>query len=128
MLFEPVKQYVSHLGFNLLESELQFYESKMDLYGFSEKLNRTIAIELKLLKWKKAIRQALRYQLCADQVYVAMPRETEHLMDLEFLKSHGIGFIGVTTSRCYEVLSPASSSIARPHYRDFYIEHLSLGS
>lgn len=124
MLVKPVTRYVAGRGFTRLEFELQFYESRMDLYGFSRKLDLTVAIELKLFKWKQALKQALLYQLCADLVYVAVPNETVQRIDVELLRTNGIGLIGVSAVRCREILAPITSALVRPHYRDFYLEYL----
>ena len=72
-LVDPVVRYFSRQTYTLHECELQFYDYRMDVYGFSRHLGLTVAIELKLIKWRQALRQALPYQLCADLVYVAMP-------------------------------------------------------
>lgn len=124
MLVEPVTRYITRRTFTRLESELQFYECRMDLYGFSRKLDLTVAIELKLFKWKQAIKQALLYQLCADLVYVAVPRETLQRVDLSQLRATGIGLISVSAERCNEILSPVVSPLVRQHYRDFYLDYL----
>jgi hypothetical protein len=124
MLAEPVTRYIARRGFTRVEAELQFYDSRMDLYGFSRKLGLTLAVELKLSKWRRAIKQALRYQLCADLVYVAVPSETVGLVDLEQLRITGIGLISVTKQRCREILSPVASRYVRPHYRQHYLRHL----
>ena len=124
MLVEPVSRYVSRRSFTRLEAELQFYERRIDLYGFSAKLGLTVAIELKLFKWRQALKQALLYQLCADLVYIAVPKETVQSVDIGQLQAHGIGLIGVSVDRCREVRSPATSQLVRPHYRDFYLEYL----
>lgn len=124
MLVEPVTRYVTRRSFTRLEPEVQFYECRMDLYGFSRKLGLTVAIELKLFKWKRAIKQALLYQLCADLVYVALPGETVHRVDLGQLQVAGVGLISVCTDRCREVLPPVVSPLVRPHYREFYLDYL----
>lgn len=124
MLVEPVAKYIMRRGFTRLESELQFYECRMDLYGFSEKLGLTIAIELKLFKWRRAIKQALLYQLCADLVYVALPSDTARRVDLGQFEESGVGLISVTSGRCWEILRPVASPLVRPHYRDFYLDFL----
>lgn len=124
MLVEPVTKYVVRRGFTRLEAELQFYECRMDLYGFSENLGLTIAIELKLLKWRRAIKQALLYQLCADLVYIALPSDAARRVDLSQLEKSGVGLISVTSGRCWEILPPVASLLVRPHYRDFYLGFL----
>ena len=62
--------------------ELPFYEYRIDLYGFSCEENSTVAIELKLSDWRRAVEQAMLYQLCADLVYIAMPERATKRVDL----------------------------------------------
>ena len=123
-LVGPVIRYISYRGFTKYEDELQFYECSIDLYGFSRKSGLSIAVELKLTRWKKALKQALRYQLCADLVYVAVPKETAMRVDVSQFEAVGIGIIDVGLNRCRERLAPIRSSVVRPHYRDFYIDYL----
>jgi len=56
-----------------------------------------IAIEAKLKNWKRGAIQANRYRAFAHRVYLAIPKETEHLVNLSFLKEHGIGLIVLDT-------------------------------
>ncbi|GAG43766.1 unnamed protein product, partial [marine sediment metagenome] len=53
-----------------------FYEYRIDLFAFSQKLDVTIAVELKLHRWRRALEQSLLYQLCADFVFIALPAPT----------------------------------------------------
>lgn len=128
MLLAPVVRYMNGKGYTSIEKELQFYECRIDLYGFSRKQGLTMAIELKLVKWRKALRQALRYQLCADLVYLAVPRETVQRVDLGQLEEHGIGLISVCPQRCRQIIPATKTPLVRPHYRDFYVDYLSLQS
>ena len=56
--------------------ELPFYEHRIDLYAYSVELDCTVAVELKLRKWRRALEQALLYQLCSDYVFIAVPATT----------------------------------------------------
>lgn len=99
-LNKPVSDYLKNKGYKV------FYEIKIgfciaDLVGF--KKNKTVAVELKLSDWKKAIVQAKNYQFGADYVYLAFPlkksfnvlKKTEHI-----LKKEGIGFLVVEETGC----------------------------
>lgn len=128
LLRDPVIRYVWRRSFTRIESEVQFYEFKMDLYGFSRRLDLTIAIELKLYKWKRAFEQALLYQLCADLVFVAVPKEIVPRVDVSQLRASGIGLIGVSADRCRQILPALTSAVVRPHYRDSYLERMGCHS
>jgi len=58
-----------------------------------------IAIEAKLKAWKRGAIQANRYHAFANKVYLAIPQETEHLVDKDYLKKLNIGLIVLDTQR-----------------------------
>ena len=124
-LADPIAAYVRRKSFRLQTRELQFYEYRIDLFAFSRILGLTIAIEMKLLRWKRAVEQALLYQLCADRVCIALPMENIARVDSDVLARHGIGLLAVEPSgRCRMVLESQQSTVMRPHYRDVYVELL----
>lgn len=109
-LLAPVARFAKRKGFCLQSVELPFYEYRIDLYGFSHKNNTTVAIELKLNNWRKALAQTMLYQLCADLVYIAMPESSVIRVDKSELESNGIGLLAVRNSgACTCVL------LAKPH-------------
>ena len=121
-LLAPVAEYVRRRGFVLQRPELPFYEYRIDLYGLSLKAKVTMAVELKLHRWRRALSQALIYQLCSDYVYIAMPSENLTAVDGSLLEGHGIGLISVTPiGRCATELMAKRSSEVRNYYRDAYI-------
>jgi hypothetical protein len=97
-LLEHVARFAKRKGFSLQSVEMPFYEYRIDLYGFSRKNNATVAIELKLNDWKRAVEQTLIYQLCADLVYIAMPENSAKRVDKSQLECNGIGLIAVRDS------------------------------
>jgi len=123
----PVARFLRNRAFRLQSAEVQFFEHRMDLYGYSAREDRTIAVELKLTKWSRAVEQALLYQLCSDLVYIAMPRTVVPRVDLDVLVGHGVGLIAVGDGRCWEVLVAAPSQVVRQHYRDEYLALLMGG-
>lgn len=124
-LFDPVASYTRRKGFRRQQAELQFYEYRIDLYGFSRGRDETLAVELKLRNWKRAVEQALLYQLCADRVFIALPTRASSRVDPELLRQHGIGLIAVSDSfRCLQIVPALPSTVVRGHYRDTYIEML----
>jgi hypothetical protein len=69
-LVEPVSQYFSDSGYSIA-LEVPVYRNRADLVAYTE--TELIAVELKLKKWQRALRQAGYYQLGADYTYIAMP-------------------------------------------------------
>ena len=51
-LTDPISAYVRRKSFRLQTRELQFYEYRIDLFAFSRLLGLTIAVEMKLLRWR----------------------------------------------------------------------------
>ena len=120
----PVARYLRNRAFYLQDSEVPFYEYRMDVYGYSERENLTVAVELKLKKWPRALEQALLYQLCSDLVYIAMPETEMDNINIEALEKHGLGLIAVGQRRCREVVKPKTSSVINNYYKDEYVSML----
>jgi len=123
-LTDPVVRYLRNRTFYLQKLEVPFYEYRIDIYGYSRRSDLTVAVELKLAKWSRAIEQALRYQLCSDIVYIAMPKDQTARVDPMILKEHGLGLIAVEQDRCREVIRAVQSRVMRKHYRNQYRELL----
>lgn len=101
--------------------ELQFYEHRIDLYGYSVETDCTVAVELKLRNWRRALEQALVYQLCSDYVFIAVPATTAKRIDLQELRSHGIGLLAVSGCKCVEELPALHSPVLNHNYKADYI-------
>ncbi len=124
-LLEPVAGYIKRKGFHVQCTELPFYQRSVDIYGFSRIKDKTIAIELKLHKWKKAFQQALIYQLCADETYIAMPQKYAFRADFDLLSEHGIGLISVSgIGRCVKLIEARQSSVVKSDYKKSHIAFL----
>ncbi len=118
-LAEPIVRHFRRQRFNTLLREAPFYDYRIDVFGFSSTDDLTVAIELKLAKWRRAFEQALIYQLCADQVFVAMPQEAIPSIDLDQFRENGIGLISISNAdRCRLIIPATPSSVVRSHYRD----------
>jgi hypothetical protein len=121
-LYRPVSRFFGAQGFGLQYPEMGFYEYRIDLFAFCGKRNQTIAIELKLTKWKRAFEQAALYKLCSDLVYIAVPETTVRRIDSFLLRAHGIGLISVgKKGDCKEIISASQSDLMRLSYRDTFI-------
>ena len=128
-LYHPVSKYVHRKGFRLQHPEMPFYEYSIDLYGFSRVRHLTVAVELKLTKWKRAFQQAILYQLCSDLVYIAMPAAAIRRVDLCLLEQYGIGLLSVDpTDRCREILGPVRSEVLSRSYKNAFIELVRKGT
>lgn len=124
-LLKPVARFAQQQGFCLQEHEVPFYEYRIDLYGFCAHNDATVAIELKLTDWRRALEQALLYQLCSDYVYIAMPERSAVKVDTEELRRQGIGLISVLESSDCACLLPATAHTeVRQFYRSTQIEFL----
>ena len=124
-LLDPVSAYIRRKSFRKQDTELAFYEYRIDLYGYSRIQNLTVAIELKLLRWRRAWEQALLYQLCADFVFVALPTYVIPRVDTTLYERHGIGLLSVESkTRCRQILPAQPSREVREYYRDPYIASL----
>ena len=124
-LLEPVAAYFKRKSFRLQAHEMRFYDYRVDLYGFSRSEARTIAVELKMYKWRRAFEQAIVYQLCADLVYIAMPLRSAGRVDIDLLSAHGIGLLAVgETGRCRQVLGAQQSAVVQETYTRSYISRL----
>jgi len=125
MLLEPVSLYFRRRGFRQQKAELRFYENSIDFYAVSPSTRATVAVELKLHKWRRAFEQALLYQLCADEVYVALPSGMCRRVDASLLQEHGVGLVCVSESgRCRFLLRPGQPCVMRPHYKEYYVRML----
>ncbi len=121
-LLSPVAGYVHRKGFRWQRTELPFYEYRIDLYGYSRVHSLTVAIELKLRNWKRALEQGIVYQLTADWVFAAMPRKVITTEVHDAFAGHGVGLIGVSDAgRCVQLLLPQDSGEVRDWYRKHYI-------
>ncbi len=72
LLVQPVEDYFISLGY-VMAREMQFFSKYIDLFGFNGGASSTVAVELKVRDWRRAIKQAKIYSLCANRVYIAMP-------------------------------------------------------
>jgi hypothetical protein len=79
----------------LVELELPLHHNRIDMLAFNG--DETVAIELKLKNWKRALRQATYYQLGADYSYIAMPfySATELYKRKHHLEKEGVGLFAI---------------------------------
>ena len=119
MLLPAVGEYFQDQYCKLVP-EVQFYDHRIDLYGYSPVADCCIAVELKLRNWQRALQQALLYQLCSDYVYIAVPESTARRVDVEALREHGIGLLSISENRCIEELPAVASTVINSNYKAVY--------
>ena len=99
-LIKPVSDYFKKNGYKV-RYEIKIGFCRADIVVFKD--GKTIAVELKIRNWKKAIIQAKNYQLGCDYVYLAVPllRVYNILRKAEFyLKKEGIGLLVINEKTC----------------------------
>lgn len=130
----PVRRFLNREGYDRIIRELPFFDRSIDVYGVAwgdeaktADAAKTIAVELKLSKWQKALHQAALYQLCSDYSYVAMPKKiAQALIERKDFRMAGVGILAVdTASKAVEIVLPAAPSTqAKGHYVRPYKEML----
>jgi len=118
LLSRPVAAYLRARGYDYVAREIPFYDRSIDLYAFCEETNWSLAVELKLTRWRKAFTQALLYQLCADVAVVALPAREAARVDMQALAEHGVGLLAVLNDgSCEERLAPRPPGVLRDDYK-----------
>ena len=99
-LIKPVSDYFKKNGYKV-RYEIKIGFCRADIVAFKD--GKTIAVELKISDWKKAIIQTKNYQLGCDYVYLAVPllKSYNILRKAEFLlKKEGIGLLVINEKNC----------------------------
>lgn len=122
----------SHLKYTLLKDlqRKRFIKVTKDgtyfkINGWAPLANEVIAIEAKLKDWKRGFIQANRYKSFADRTYLAIPKETAHLVDRKLLKKHNIGLIVLDAEKRLKTIPIRTKKRApsNAHMKNFAIEH-----
>lgn len=93
--------------------DVQLGPKKIDLVLASKNANKIIAVEIKVSKWKQALRQALNYQLAADESYVAILEKHSSAIRSEAFNQLGIGLITINSEGQASIKIPAKESSRR---------------
>ena len=123
MMSRPVRDYLAEIGYTQTYEEVPVFHCVMDIYGASPTGKRTAAVEMKVSNWRRAVRQARVYQLCADLVYVAIHEDYAHRVCLDELGKTGLGLLVVSvgrrvvgSQRVTQRLPATTSTIKRDQY------------
>jgi len=128
-LLAPIKSFLRSQGCLTLFPELQFFDRGIDVYAYADQAKCSYAIELKLTKWQKALRQAAIYQLCADLCYVAMPSDYVARANQREFKEAGVGLLSVhlDDKAVTEVVAARTSAVKSQLYSLYFNQFLSRG-
>lgn len=104
---EIVKEYFSAKGFMSFE-EIPVRKKRIDLYFVHQNYPKTIAVELKIQKWKEALRQAYQNRFYAQMSYVGLWHE--HLTDSAVSKilSYGLGILEIKSDSVILIAKPSN--------------------
>lgn len=103
--------------FQLVVREVPFISGTADVVALDE--SKIVAVEVKLRDFRRAIRQAQKHFLFADQVYVALPTDLANRLDWNTDFSGGIGLLAVAEEsvtlvcECVSPISPVESYAMR---------------
>jgi len=88
---------------------------------------RLIAIEAKLLRWRRALEQAVAYRRYADTAYVALPEAIvgRNSIDRQTFLRSGVGLLSVSENAVSETISP-SRSTAHDWRREYVLSRMAL--
>lgn len=112
-LYEPIIDLFKDGYF--VAAEVPLGPKRIDIVAVSERNEKIIAIEVKINKWKRAFRQALNYQLGADESYVALPQKYSKSIDRERFRASGVGLITVVNGTKAIISIPAKQSPRKSH-------------
>jgi len=104
-MVRPVASLLREMGFGFVVREIPYFYSAVDVFGVND--FHCAAIELKVTRWQKGIRQARIYQLFAHKAYICMPMNYTSRPPRELLQKLGIGLIAVEFARLRPILGAA---------------------
>lgn len=74
-------------------------------------ITNSIAVELKLDKWQRALEQAIKARSFADYQYVAMDEDYVSRVDVELFRDYGVGLIGVSRDGTISIYPRAQKNV-----------------
>ncbi len=113
---DDLKQiFVNYLKKNnfCFRTEVGMLECRIDVVG--KKKRKLYAYELKIEHWKKAIQQAILYQLFADYSCIVMYKENLHRLRIKKCQDLGLGVFSLDSKGHLScILQPKKSTIINP--------------
>ena len=92
-----------------VKAEVPFGLKRIDLVFKARRCEKTVAVELKLNDWKRAVWQAVHNRQIATYSYIALPVNRLRAIDLGLLSSLGLGLILANLAEA-KILLPARQS------------------
>jgi hypothetical protein len=118
-LRDSVESFFAEHGYRTF-AEVRMINRWVDLLAVGN--GRVVAVELKLERWREAIRQAVAYQLGADFSTVGMPlgRAIDAYRNRYYFRKEGVGLLGVRvrTPEVRVLIEPERSTRLMPCVRD----------
>ena len=108
-------QYFREKGF-LTQEEVPFLLKVADLLCFHEETGECVAVEVKVRNWRRALTQALVYQMMADRVYIAMSNKYINSVDYMLLAKNTVGLISIDVNGTVKLVLEAALSQRRLPY------------
>ena len=94
-------------------TEVGILECRIDVVG--RKRQKLYAYELKIYQWKKAIQQAILYQLFVDYSYIVLFKENLHRLKIKKCKELGLGVFSLDSQgKLTRIVLPKKSVIINP--------------
>ena|GEM_PF-1988138 len=116
----PIVRWLEEAGFRV-RIEVPILGRRADLLGVND--SSVTAIEMKMHNWTKALRQAMAYQLAADQSWVAMPlAAASHVYRQRWhFEAEKVGLLAIDDGGGVRVAIPAGPS---PRLLPFLMEKI----
>jgi hypothetical protein len=105
-----VKDYFCTKGFLGFE-EVPVRQKRIDLYFVHQNYPKTIAVELKIEKWKDALRQAYQNCFYAQMSYVGLWHENITDAAISKILSYGLGVLGVRKDGVTLIAKPSNRGL-----------------
>jgi len=101
--------------------EVPYYSKRVDLVFSSNQMRCLYAVEVKMVNWRRALKQAALNQVFAQLSYVALPNYIVTRLDerhYEIFRRHHLGLISVAdTTATIEIQAVRNGYLDRSRYR-----------
>jgi len=102
-----VTDYFENQGFIGFE-EISIRQKRIDLYFIHRNYPKTIAVELKIKKWKQALRQAYQNLFYAQKSYVGLWHKFLNKKVVSGISSYGLGILEIKSDSVELIVKPNS--------------------